>query len=148
MDRRLVIYGSYIGGYGLPGALALVGVIAAIQAVLTRIWARPSALAVWVVIVGGAVAAIFFAEVVSRRNVVEVADERIRWSFRAPPEKGDQPFSHLQRVEVFPSGARLIFIEGAVFANRTNFRPRDIKRLVDGLRSLGAQVNDMGAAQR
>jgi hypothetical protein len=148
VDGRLVIHGSFLGGYGLPGMLAFVGVIAAIQSVLTRIWARPSALAVWVVIVGGALLAVIFMEAVSRRNVVEVGDERIRWSFRAPPEKGDQPFSHLQRVEVFPSGARLVFIEGAVFANRANFRPRDIKRLVDGLRSLGAQVNDMGAAQK
>ena len=136
-----------MGGYGLPGMLAFVGVIAAIEAILTRIWARPSALAVWIVIVGGALVGIFFMEAISRRNVVEVADERIRWSFRQPPEKGDEPISHLQRVEVLPSGARLVFMDGLVFASRAQFRRRDIRRLVEGLRGLGADVNDMGAAR-
>src|SRR5712692_311690 len=146
MERPLVIHGSYMGGYGLPGTLALVGVLGAIAAVLSRIWARPAALTLWLILMGVAVGTIFVAEAISRRNVVEVRGDRIRWSFRQPPVKGDQPVSSLQKVEVFPSGARLVFEASMVFASRAEFRRSDIERLVEGLRQLGALVSDMGAA--
>lgn len=136
--------GSYLGGYGLPGMLAFIGVIGAIEAVLTRIWIRPAALMLWVILIGGALVAMFVVEAISRRNMVEVSDDRIRWSFRQPPDKGDRPLSSLQKVEVFPSGARLVLQDRQVFASRAVFRRRDIKRFVEGLRGLGAQVNDMG----
>jgi hypothetical protein len=134
-----------MGGYGLPGGLAVVGLLGGINAVLARIWASQTALMVWLIVVGGAVLAIFFAEAVNRRNVVEVTGDRVRWSFRQPPATGDQPLSSLRKVEVFPSGARLVFEEGMVFASRAVFRRSDIKRLVEGLRGLGAQVSDMGS---
>ena len=125
--------------------LAFIGVIGVIQAFLTRIWIGPAALTMWVILIGGAVVAMFVVEAISRRNVVEVTGDRIRWSFRQPPDKGDQPMSSLQKVEVFPSGARLVFEQGLVFASRADFRRRDIKRLVEGLRGLGAQISDTGS---
>ena len=148
MEQRLVIHGSTMGDYGLPGMLAFVGVLGTIEAVLTRIWARPSALTVWVILIGVALATIFAVEAVNRRNVVEVSSERIRWSFRQPPESGDEPLSNLQKVEVFQSGARLVFEHGLVFASRAMFRRRDIKRLVEGLQQLGVQISDMTSARR
>jgi len=93
------------------------------------------------------VGTIFVAEAISRRNVVQVSGDRIRWSFRQPPDKGDQALSNLRKVEVFPSGARLVFEQGMVFASRAEFRRGDIKRFVEGLRGLGAQVVDMGTAR-
>jgi hypothetical protein len=101
----------------------------------------------WLILMGVVVGTIFVAEAISRRNVVEVSGDRVRWSFRQPPDKGDQPLSSLQKVEVFPSGARLVFEQGLVFASRVDFRRRDIKSLVEGLRGLGAQVSDMGSAR-
>ncbi len=145
MQRPLVIHGSYMGGFGLPGALALVGVLGTVAAVLSRIWARPAALTVWLIVMGVAVGTIFVAEVVSRRNVVEASGDRIRWSFRQPVVNGDQALSDLRKVEVSPDGARLVFEYDAVFASRAEFRRRDIKRFVEGLRGLGAQVSDTGS---
>ena len=75
MERPLVIHGSYMGGYGLPGALALVGVLGGIAAVLSRIWARPTALTLWLIVMGVAVGTIFVAEAISRRNVVQVGGD-------------------------------------------------------------------------
>lgn len=147
MERGLVIHGSTMGGYGVPGMLAFLGVMGTVTAVLDKIWVRRSAMVAWLILIGAALAILIFVEVVNRRNVVEVEGDRIRWSFRHPPEKGDEPLSHLQRVEVLPSGARLVFVEGPVFASRTEFRRRDIERLVEELRRLGAQVSEMGAAQ-
>jgi len=144
MERRLVIHGSTLGGYGLPGLLAFVGVLGGINAVLTRIWARPAARTLWPIIVGGAVISILFVEAVNRRNILEVSGDRIRWSFRQPPVKGDQPLSGLRKVEVFPSGACLEFEVGRVCATRDMFRRRDITRLVEALRQLGAQVSGGG----
>ncbi len=144
MERRLVIHGSTLGGYGLPGMLAFVGVLGGINAVLTRIWARPAALTLWLIIVGGAVLTILFVEAVNRRNIVEVSGDRIRWSFRQPPVKGDQPLSGLRKVEVFSSGACLEFEEGRVCATRDMFRRRDINRLIEALRQLAAQVSGSG----
>jgi len=148
MQRPLVINGSYMGGYGLPGALALVGVLGAIAAILSRVWARPAALELWLIVMGVAVGTIIGAEAISRRNVVEVGADRIRWSFRQPPDHGEQPLTSLQKVEVFPSGARLVLQDRMVFASRVDFRRRDIKRLVEGLRALGAQVGDMGGPRQ
>ena len=144
MERRLVIHGSFMGGYGLPGLLAFVGIIGVIQAVLNRIWARPAALVVWLILIGGAVVVILVAEGISRRNVREVSGGRIRWSFRQPPEQGDQALSSLQKVEVFSSAARLVFEDSLVVASRAVFRRRDINRLVEALRELGAQVTGGG----
>ena len=147
MERGLVIHGSSIGGYGVPGMLAFLGVMGTVTAVLDKIWVRRSALVVWLILIGAALAMLIVVEAVNRRNVVEVKGDRIRWSFRQPPEKGDEPLSHLQRVELLPSGARLVFMERPVFASQTAFRRRDIKRLVEGLRRLGAEISDVGAAQ-
>jgi hypothetical protein len=144
MERDLVIHGSSLGGYGVPGMLAFLGVLGTFAAVLDQIWARRSALVVWLILIGAALAILILVEAVNRRNVVEVKGDRIRWSFRQPPDNGDQPLSALSRVEVFPSGARLVFDGGPVFASRAMFTPRDIRRLVDGLRGLGAQVTQMG----
>jgi hypothetical protein len=144
MERRFVIHGSTMGGYGLPGMLAFVGALGAIEAVLTRIWARPAALTLWLIIVGGAVLTILFVEAVNRRNVVEVSGDRIRWSFRQPPVRGDHPLSDLRKVEVFSSGACLEFDEGRVCATRDMFRRREINRLIEALRQLGAQVSGSG----
>ena len=144
MERRLVIHGSTLGGYGLPGLLAFVGVLGGINAVLTRIWARPAARTLWLIIVGGAVISILFMEAVNRRNILEVSGDRIRWSFRQPPVKGDQPMSGLRKVEVFSSGACLEFEAGRVCATRDMFRRRDITRLIEVLRQLGAQVSGGG----
>src|SRR5260370_18049749 len=52
MRRPLVIHGSYMGGFGLPGALALGGVLVTVPAVLSRIWARPAGLTVWLIVMG------------------------------------------------------------------------------------------------
>lgn len=145
MRRPLVIHGSYMGGYGLPGALALVGVLGSVAAVLSRIWASPAALTLWLIVMGVAVGTIFVAEAISRRNVVEVNGDRVRWSFRQPAFKGDQALSDLLKVEVSLDGARLVFKYDAVFASRAEFRRRDIKGFVEGLRGLGAQVSDMGS---
>jgi hypothetical protein len=38
-----------------------------------------------------------------------------------------------------------VFEYDAVFASRAEFRRRDIKRFVEGLRGLGVQVSDMGS---
>ena len=141
-----MIHGSYMGGFGLPGGLVLVGVLGTVAAVLSRIWARPAALMVWLIVMGVAVGTIFVAEAVSRRNVVEASGDRIRWSFRQPVINGDQALSDLRKVEVSPDGARLVFEYDAVFASRAEFRRRDIKRFVEGLRRLGAQVIDSGSA--
>ena len=148
MERPLVIHGSSMGGYGLAWMLALVGVLGGVAAVVSRIWARPAALTLWLILMGVAVGTIVVAEAISRRNVVEVSGDRIRWSFRQPPDQGDQPLSSLQKVEVFPSGARLVFEEGLVFASRAEFRRSDIKRLAEGLRGLGARLSDMGSAHQ
>jgi hypothetical protein len=144
MERPLVIHGSFMGGYGLPGTLALVGVLGGIAAVLSRIWARPAALTLWLILMGVVVATIFIAEATSRRNVVEVSGDRIRWSFRQPPDHGDEPLPNLQRVDVFPSAVRLVFEDDFVVASRADFRRRDINRLVEALRQLGAQVSGSG----
>jgi hypothetical protein len=148
MERGVVIHGSSMGGCGVPGMLAFLGVIGTVTAVLDKIWVRRSALVEWLILIGVALAMLIVVEAVNRRNVVEVMGDRIRWSFRRPPENGDEPFSQLQRVELLPSGARLVFMEGPVFASRAEFRRRDINRLVEALRRRGAQVSDMGAAQR
>jgi hypothetical protein len=144
MERGVVIHGSSIGGYGVPGMLAFLGVMGTVTAVLDKIWVQPSALVAWLILIGAALAILIFVEAVNRRNVVEVKGDRIRWSFRQPPEKGDELLSHLQRVEVFPSGARLVFMDRPVFASRAEFRRRDINELVEALRRRGAQVNDIG----
>ncbi len=138
-----MIHGSSLGGAGLPGMLAFVGVIGAINAVLTRIWVRPAALTVWLILIGGAVLAILFVEAVCRRNIVVVGRNGIRWSFRAPPEKGDEPLSNLQRVEVFSSATRLVFKDRLAAVSRADFRRRDINRLVETMRGLGVPINDM-----
>jgi hypothetical protein len=126
--------------------LAFVGILGAIQAFLYRIWIHPAALTVWMFLVGVAVITILGVEVVNRRNVVEVSRDRVRWSLRQPPDQGDLPLSDLKRVEISPSGARLVFQDGLVFASRADFTRHDIKRLVEGLRGLGAQVNRMDGA--
>jgi hypothetical protein len=143
MERRLVIRGSFMSGYGFPGLLAFVGAIGAINAVLTRIWASRVALTVWLIIIGGGVVAIFAVEAISRRNVVEVRGDRIRWSLRQPPDKGDQPISNLRRVEVFPAAACLVFVDCTVAASGVDFRRSDLTRLVEGLRAMGATVDDL-----
>ncbi len=142
MERPVVIHGSFLGGNGLPGMLAFVGVIGGINAVLTRIWVRPAALTVWLILIGGALATILFVEAVCRRNIVAVGRNRIRWSFRQPPEKGDEPLSNLQRVEVFSSATRLVFKDRLTAISRADFRRPDINRLVETLRGLGAPIND------
>ena len=146
MERDLVIHGSSMGGYGLPGMLAFLGVLGTLAAVLDQIWVRRSALVVWLILIGVALATLVLVEAVNRRNVLEVKGDRIRWSFRQPSEKGAEPLSALRRVEVFPSGARLVFDRGMVFASRAMFTPRDIRRLVNGLRGLGAEITQMGGA--
>ena len=125
MERGLVIHGTTIGGYGVPGMLAFLGVVGAVRAVLDKIWLRRSALAEWLILLGVALAILVVIEAVNRRNVVEVKGDRIRWSLRQPAEKGDEPFSHLRRVELLPSGAPLLFMERPVFVSRDELpRPR------------------------
>ena len=141
MEHRTVIHGSYLGGYGLPGMLAFVGVLGAIAALGSQIWARRSALVVWLVVFGGAVITIFVLELISRRNFVEVDGGRIRWFFRQPPEQGDEPLASLQKVEVFPSAVRVVFMDGGFVAGRDDFRRSDLNRLVETLRDLGAHVS-------
>ena len=121
--------------------LAFIGILGAIAALLSRIWARPSALAGWLIVFGGGVVTIFALEMISRRNFVEVVGGRIRWFFRQPPERGDEPLASLQKVEVFPYAGRVVFMDGGFVAGRDVFRRRDMNRLVETLRDLGAHVS-------
>ena len=136
-----MIRGTTLSGYGLPGLLAFVLIVAGAQALLTQIWERPEALTIWLILVGGLVGMIFVVEAVNRRNVVEVSGDHIRWSLRQPPDKGDQPISNIRRVEVSPLGASLVFDGHEVVARRVDFRRGDFARLVETLRGMGVQVS-------
>ena len=131
-----------MGGYGLPGGLAAVGVLGGINAVLAHIWSNPSGLILWLIIVGGAVLGLFAVEAINRRNFVEVNGGRVRWALRQPPSKGELSVSSLRQVEVLPSGTRLVFEREAVSLYASLFRKRDMTRLVNALQQLGTQVTE------
>jgi len=76
---------------------------------------------------------------------VEVNGERIRWSFRQPPDRGDEPVANLRSVTIYPaSGALLEFAGGndRVMLGVGDFRTRDIIRVVEARRGLGVRVDD------
>lgn len=144
MERRVVIHGSNMGGYGTPGLLVVVAIVAVVTAALSPIRTNRTSLGVWLFLIVAFLAAIVWMELTSRRNVVEVAGGRVRWSFRQPPEKGDEPLTNLQKVNLFPSsGAQLVFPHKVAMVSRSDFTRGAVSRLVDALREGGTQVNEM-----
>ena len=141
VQPRLAIRGTIWGGYGLPGFLAFITVFGGLAGIFDRVWLSSSAMIGWLLLYFSAVGSVFVFEAINRRNVLEISGDRIRWSFRQPPQQGDEPVSGLKNVEVSPSGARLVFDSAFVFASGDMFRRRDIKRFVEELQRLGAQVS-------
>jgi len=149
MDQPVVIRGSTMGGFGTPVLLATIVVAAVITGLLSPITTSRRSLFLWLFLIGALSAAVVAFELVSRRNFVEVGGDRVRWFFRQPPEKGDEPLANLQWVELFPAaGARLVFRDRMAMVSLSDFPRRRVNRLVDRLRSLGVQVNDKGEARR
>jgi hypothetical protein len=140
MQRRIVIRGTQLGGY--PFVLILV----ALPVLLTiSIWLYPRELARWLISAGVLFIADLVLEAIGRRTFVEVKGERIRWSFRQPPTRGDEPIGNLRGVTIYPtSGALLEFAGGSgrVVLGSDDFRIRDITRVVEALRGLGVRVDD------
>lgn len=144
MKHRVVIHGALLDGWATPIGLAAIAIALLVTEVLKPIRTSHS-LFTWLGLAGFLALVIIGAELMSRRNVVEVVGTRIRWSFVQPPERGDEPLADLQRVEVWPStGAQLIFKNRRTMVCLADFPRRRINRLVDALRQLGTPVSDMG----
>lgn len=149
MDQPVVIRGSTMGGYGTPVGLAAIAVAAVMTGLLSPITTSRRSLFLWLFLVGALVVSVLAFELVSRRNFVKVGGDRVRWLFRQPPDKGDEPLANLQRVELFhAAGARLVFKDRMAMVGLSDFPRRRVNRLVDRLRDLGVQVNDRGEARR
>lgn len=141
MQRRVVIHGTQLGGY--PFVLILVALL-----IITpiSIWLYPADLPRWVVASALLLIADVGSEAIARRTFVEVDGVRIRWFFRQPSRRGgDEPVGNLRSVTIYPdSGALLEFAGDAdrVMVGVVDFRIRDITRVVEALRGLGAPVDE------
>ena len=138
MQHVVVIRGTQLGGY--PFVLILVGLL-----ILTpiSIWLWPADDARWLISAGVIACADVAAEMIARRTFVKVDGNRIRWSFRAPPDKGEEPVGNLRSVTIYPQGALLEFAAGSrLMVGINDFRNRDTMRVVEALRGLGVRIDD------
>ncbi len=144
MERRVVIRGWWLGDWGLPVTLGVLVPVFALLAVVTQISSHRFALIRWLFLLVLSVLTTVVFEAISRRNFVEAADGRVRWASRQPRDKGEKALANLLRVEVYRgAGARLVFRDGdVVMPEVSDFRRRDISRLVEALRAMGVAVSE------
>lgn len=148
MKRRVVIHGAMLDGWVTPLGLLGIGIALLVTELLKPIKTGRS-LFTWLALAAFLALVLIASELAWRRNVVELAGGRIRWSFRQPPERGDEPLENLQRVEVYAwSGARLIFKKGPVMVSLSDFPRRRVNRLVSALRDVGTPVTEMPGPRR
>lgn len=138
--RSVVIRGTMLGGYPFVLAPILLFIITPISIKL-----YPADSVRWLVTAGILLIINLASLAVVRRTFVRVDGERIRWSFRRPPSRGDEPVTNLRSVTIYPmSGALLEFAGGAgrLMLGIDDFRTRDILKVVAALRALGARIDD------
>lgn len=129
-----------LGGWALPGGLVLIAFGLAVTELLEPIRTLRS-LFIWLGLAIFLALVLVGAELVARRNFVELAGDRIRWSFLTPPEHGDKPLADLVQVEVEAEGdARLVFKKGPTMVSTDVFRRRSVIRLVEALRAQGVEI--------
>lgn len=137
---RAVIHGSNLGGWALPVGFAGIAIALAATELLKPIRTTRS-LFVYLGLATFLALVLIGAELLARRNVVEVAEDHVRWSFLQPPEHGDEPLTDLVGVVVWPqSGAELVFKKGKTMVSLADFPRWRVNRLVETLRSQGATV--------
>jgi hypothetical protein len=139
MQRRVVIHGTMLGGYPLVLIAAAVGVLTPVS-----IWLYPAETLRWLISAGAILIGLVIMVAILRRTFVEIHAERIRWFFRQPQSRGDEPVGNLRLVTLYPeSGALLEFADGQrLMIGIGDFRNRDIIRVVEMVRGLGVLVDD------
>ena len=137
-ETALVIRSQGLRGYGASIVLAFTLVWAIIAAFLYRIWTRPAALTLWVILVVFCLIAAGAVEVVFRLNYVKVAHGQLRWRFRQG-DRGQRPLNAVREVERIGSSTRIVFSEGEpLLVSGMWFRPRDIDALISALEASRA----------
>ena len=132
----LVIRSRGLRGYVAAILGAFTAVWAAIAAVVFRVWARPAALVVWLILIGVCAIGAVGIEVLNRLDYVKLEGGRLRW--RQQEARGDQPVSAVRGIDHIGTGVRINFSAGQpLLLGGIEFRPEDIEKLVRALESPG-----------
>lgn len=139
MDRSpLVIRSRGLRGYGAAIVGGFTAVWAVTAAIVFKIWARPAALIVWLILVSLCAIAAVGIEVINRLDYVKLADGRLSWRFRQGGS-GSQPVSAVREIEPIATGVVISFSDGEpLLIGGVWFRPEDIDKLVRAVESPGS----------